>query len=564
MRLPDLVAYQAAVQHPSTAFSDPLLKAASVATNQLGLPRAVAGNFAVAYQLRSASGRWAVRCFHRDAADRATRYAAISRELSQSNGGPLVDIEYQHSGVRVGAAWYPITRMPWVDGHPLNIAVERNLAQPDALRALERRFVATVQSLRARGIAHGDLQHGNILVDGSGALRLVDYDGMFVPALRGRPASESGDPNYQHPQRTTQFDADLDRFASIVIVLTLRALAVEPALWRTHNTGDNLLFRRADLADPMHSRLFNDLLAIPSVRPFAERFGAVCTGDYAQIPTLDTVFRASKPPASTAARSWRIHRASVQIACAITPTVAITADALGKVSIRSLSSGRTERTLHVPNLCAVATQANGALQVVTSDGPRLLIGGREVVGGVHAVRTTALSPDAEWLAAIGDDRVLRVWKLRTGRACDTFAVPNASCIAISVEGRLASVTARGSSVRMWHVRGRQHVINLEVARGISCLAFSGDGRRLAVGTTSGALTVWNVDSRQLAYTPLDLGSAVASLALSFDGTTALASTSDGAVCLRHLRGKPSVATLRAPEPLRIVRLIDWLRRVALL
>jgi WD40 repeat protein len=218
----------------------------------------------------------------------------------------------------------------------------------------------------------------------------------------------------------------------------------------------------------------------------------------------------------------------------------------------------------VADLCAVATQANGALQVVTSDGPRLLIGGREVFGGVRAVRATALSPDAEWLAAIGNDRVLRVWKLRTGRACDTFDVPNANCIAISVDGRLATATARGSSVRMWHVRGRQHVITLEVARGISCLAFSGDGKRLAVGTTSGALTVWNVDSRQLAYTPLQLGSAVTSLALSFDGATALASTSDGGVCLRHLRGKPSVATLRTPEPLRIVRLIDWLRRVALL
>ena len=72
---------------------------------------------------------------------------------------------------------------------------------------------------------------------------------MFVPALHGRPASESGDPNYQHPRRANQFDAELDRFAAIVIVVALRALAAAPRLWQTYNTGDNLLFRRADFAN---------------------------------------------------------------------------------------------------------------------------------------------------------------------------------------------------------------------------------------------------------------------------------------------------------------------------
>src|SRR5262252_6365791 len=111
MRLPDLVAYQAAIQHPSTAFSDLQLRAASVATGQLGLPRAVAGNFAVTYQLRSGGQQWAVRCFHREAADRAPRYAAISKAVAQLRRGPLVPIEYLEPGVRVGQAWYPITKM---------------------------------------------------------------------------------------------------------------------------------------------------------------------------------------------------------------------------------------------------------------------------------------------------------------------------------------------------------------------------------------------------------------------------------------------------------------------
>src|SRR5215471_12407374 len=108
MRLPDLVAYQAAVQHPNTAFADPQLRSASVARGRLGLPRAVAGNFAVTYQLCMGAQQWAVRCFHREAADRASRYAAISAVLTGLRDGPLVPIEYLQTGVRVGSAWYPI------------------------------------------------------------------------------------------------------------------------------------------------------------------------------------------------------------------------------------------------------------------------------------------------------------------------------------------------------------------------------------------------------------------------------------------------------------------------
>src|SRR5207253_10940914 len=46
-----------------------------------------------------------VRCFHRDAVDRAKRYAAISRALGSIRVGPLVTIAYLPSGVRVDQGW---------------------------------------------------------------------------------------------------------------------------------------------------------------------------------------------------------------------------------------------------------------------------------------------------------------------------------------------------------------------------------------------------------------------------------------------------------------------------
>src|SRR3954453_19682498 len=125
MRLPDLVGYQTAVQHPATAFGDAELRSGTVTAGRFGLPRAVAGNFAVTYQVCSSQRRWAVRCFHRDAADRAQRYAAISATLQRVPDSAVVPITYLPVGVRVGATWFPVTKMPWLDGLTLNRAVEQ-------------------------------------------------------------------------------------------------------------------------------------------------------------------------------------------------------------------------------------------------------------------------------------------------------------------------------------------------------------------------------------------------------------------------------------------------------
>ena len=44
--------------------------------------------------------------------------------------------------------------------------------------------------MREHVIAHGDLQHGNIIVQDDGTIRLVDYDGCYVPELAGLKSNE--------------------------------------------------------------------------------------------------------------------------------------------------------------------------------------------------------------------------------------------------------------------------------------------------------------------------------------------------------------------------------------
>src|SRR5262249_22483072 len=128
-------------------------------------------------------------------------------------------------------------------------------------------WLPLAQKLRRAGVAHADLQHGNVLlVPGQKAatldLRLIDYDGMFVPALAGVPSGEVGHPNYQHPQRLRSgaYDAESDRFAHLVIYTALRCLlAAGRPLWEKYDNAENLLFREQDFKDPASSALLEEL-----------------------------------------------------------------------------------------------------------------------------------------------------------------------------------------------------------------------------------------------------------------------------------------------------------------
>src|SRR5204862_6818300 len=117
-----------------------------------------------------------------------------------------VNFQFLQQGIRIRGQWYPILKMLWVEGLLLNQFVADNLDKPVHLHKLSQIWLRMARRLREAGAAHGDLQHGTVLlVPGSKnaklAVKLVDYDGMFVPALARSSSGEVGHPNYQHPQR---------------------------------------------------------------------------------------------------------------------------------------------------------------------------------------------------------------------------------------------------------------------------------------------------------------------------------------------------------------------------
>lgn len=163
----------------------------------LGLPKPISGNFGSVYKMPRGSDVHAVKCFFNYYDDQQERYERISQHLSETGLPCTVEFSYIKQGTRIRGSWYPILKMDCVRGVTLDRFVREHLCDKAVLERPDKRFLEMVTSLRENHIAHGDLQHGNILVV-EGQLKLIDYDGMYVPTLRGLAGHELGHPNYQH------------------------------------------------------------------------------------------------------------------------------------------------------------------------------------------------------------------------------------------------------------------------------------------------------------------------------------------------------------------------------
>lgn len=286
MKFPQMDEYHLAIQNPQVVFSDPELRVTTVEKDPLfGLPKVSSGGFALTYRLNANGKAWAVRCFHKDIPNRQQRYGAISQFIANNSAPFFIPAEYLPIGILVNGSRYPITKMSWVSGETLYKFIERNLNKNlSAIKDLLQQFRDLILSLERLGVAHGDLQHGNILV-ANGKLVLVDYDGMYVPTLKGLYAEERGHVNYQHPQRNAEFDENIDRFSAIVIYLALKAIT--PAIWQRYSTGgENLLFSQDDFRTPDKSKLLAELEQSSELRPLIQRFRLVCKNTLAKVPRL--------------------------------------------------------------------------------------------------------------------------------------------------------------------------------------------------------------------------------------------------------------------------------------
>jgi len=303
--------YVEAVQNPALAFQDPDLKTSTPAVDRLGMPFVTSGQFAYVFKMNSANGKaQAVRCFRGSVGDREDRYQRIDDHLDKVSAPCFVSFEYDSQGIMAGGKRYPIQVMEWIGGFPLDVYLPNVLGRKDMLKFLADQWLKALATLRDGTMAHGDLQHGNVIVDESNSLRLVDLDGMYVPAMAGWQSSELGHRHYQHPKRTpSYFDATLDNFSGLVIYLSFVALAEQPGLWNEFH-DENLIFTKSDFENPRTSKLLNKVKAIGGdSQRLADALEKACSEHPSRCPSaLDLVTTTpSKLPA------WMVNSPAVTV-----------------------------------------------------------------------------------------------------------------------------------------------------------------------------------------------------------------------------------------------------------
>ena len=159
--------------------------------------------------------------------------------------------------------------MEWFNFDLLKGYIEKNLNNKQKLQALAENFKVMCNDLHRHKISHGDLQHGNILVDSQGNIKLIDYDSVCVPDIEGKEELITGLKGYQHPSRFNSGNkASLaaDYFSELIIYLSLYALAENPQLWYKFNVKntDVLLFKEEDFANFQQSNIYKESSNIKS------------------------------------------------------------------------------------------------------------------------------------------------------------------------------------------------------------------------------------------------------------------------------------------------------------
>ena len=264
MNYPSISDYIEALRDAEDSLSE--LKDLRLVYDDHGHPIMSSGNFAVVFKMQAPTGEYhALKCFLRDQEERSERYRLIAEELQYVQSTYLVKFRYLESELFVdvpntGGEEYPVLLMDWVDGIPLDQYLKMFSYARYEKDLLAYRFSLLARWLVTQPFAHGDLKPDNICVRDDGSLVLLDYDGMYVPALYGRKSLEQGSPHYRHPLRSTlPFDEHIDDYSLSLILLSLRAIALDETLYVRYSSSEYLLLSEQDQLNPYTSPVFKEL-----------------------------------------------------------------------------------------------------------------------------------------------------------------------------------------------------------------------------------------------------------------------------------------------------------------
>ena len=231
-----------------------------------GDPYRSSGAFAVVFKMKDEqTGKcYALKCFTEEQEGRAEAYRQIADELEFVDSSYITSVKYLDKEIFVDSSCeedeFPVLLMDWIDGETMENYIAENYQDNYAMAMLCYRFCKMAAWLRSQPFAHGDIKPDNIMVRPDGNLTLVDYDGMFVPAMKGQKSPTIGTKDFSHPLRTVDdFDETIDDFALASIALSLKAISMNSKLLDTYGASDRLLFSENDYRNPSNSKVISAL-----------------------------------------------------------------------------------------------------------------------------------------------------------------------------------------------------------------------------------------------------------------------------------------------------------------
>ena len=234
--------------------------------DKYGEPYRSSGAFAVVFKMKDEqTGKYyALKCFTEEQEGRAEAYRQIAEELEFVDSPYITSVKYLEKELFVDSNCeneeFPVLLMDWIEGETMETYIAANYTDTHAMSMLCYRFCKMAAWLRSQSFAHGDIKPDNIMVRPDGTLTLVDYDGMFVPAMKGQKSPTIGTKDFSHPLRNIDdFDETIDDFALASIALSLKAISLNPSLLQTYGASDRLLFSAADYIDLSKSKTFTAL-----------------------------------------------------------------------------------------------------------------------------------------------------------------------------------------------------------------------------------------------------------------------------------------------------------------
>ena len=231
-----------------------------------GEPYRSSGAFAVVFKMldKSTGKYYALKCFTEEQEGRADAYRQIADELDLLDSPYITSVKYMEKELFVDSQCeedkFPVLLMDWVDGETMEAYIAANYRNQSAMLMLSYRFGKMAAWLRTQSFSHGDIKPDNIIVRPDGSLALVDYDGMFVPSMKGSQSPTIGTRDFSHPLRTVDdFDETIDDFSLASIALSLKAISMKSTLLDIYGASDRLLFSENDYRNPSNCKVISAL-----------------------------------------------------------------------------------------------------------------------------------------------------------------------------------------------------------------------------------------------------------------------------------------------------------------